>query len=78
MYANRISPNRPVTATALACGLSLAAASSALGQASGPDASVAVFADHFVFENAATMWAEADPTFFDGTVVEGAVKKLFA
>ncbi|HQY27591.1 MAG TPA: hypothetical protein PK787_02295 [Burkholderiaceae bacterium] len=53
MDANRISPNRPVTATALACGLSLAAASSALGQASGPDASVAVFADHFVFENAA-------------------------
>ncbi len=32
----------------------------------------------FVFENAATMWAEADPHFFDGTVVEGAVKKLVA
>jgi hypothetical protein len=32
----------------------------------------------FVFENAATMWAEADPGFFDGTVVEGAVRKLFA
>ena len=32
----------------------------------------------FTFENAATMWAEADPHFFDGTVVEAAVKKLIA
>lgn len=30
----------------------------------------------FVFENAATMWAEADPGFFDGTVVEAAVRRL--
>ncbi|MEZ4334260.1 MAG: amidohydrolase, partial [Myxococcota bacterium] len=30
----------------------------------------------FVFENAATMWAEADPRFFEGTVVEQAVRAL--
>jgi len=30
----------------------------------------------FVFENAATMWTEADPRFFDGTVIEDAAKSL--
>jgi predicted TIM-barrel fold metal-dependent hydrolase len=30
----------------------------------------------FTFANAATMWAEADPTFFEGTVVEEAVSDL--
>ena len=32
----------------------------------------------FTFANAATMWAEADASFFEGTVVEGAVKALIA
>jgi predicted TIM-barrel fold metal-dependent hydrolase len=32
----------------------------------------------FTFTNAATMWAEADPSFFEGTVVETAVKQLSA
>ncbi len=30
----------------------------------------------FTFSNAATMWAEANPRFFDGTVVEPAVRAL--
>ncbi len=32
----------------------------------------------FTFVNAATMWAESDPTFFEGTVVEDAVSKLMS
>jgi predicted TIM-barrel fold metal-dependent hydrolase len=32
----------------------------------------------FTFSNAATMWAEADPRFFEGTVVEQAVADLIA
>ena len=32
----------------------------------------------FTFTNAATMWAEADPSFFEGTVVEAAVKQISA
>ncbi len=32
----------------------------------------------FTFENPARLWAEANPRFFDGTVVEGAVKELMA
>jgi hypothetical protein len=32
----------------------------------------------FTFTNAATMWAEADPDFFQGTVVEDAVAELTA
>jgi len=30
----------------------------------------------FTFTNAATMWAESNEHFFDGTIVEGAVKEL--
>ncbi len=32
----------------------------------------------FVFENPARLWAEANPRFFEGTVVEGAVAELMA
>lgn len=32
----------------------------------------------FTFENAATMWAEANPRFFDGTTVEAEVRALVA
>jgi len=30
----------------------------------------------FTFTNSATMWAEADPKFFEGTVVEKSVDDL--
>jgi predicted TIM-barrel fold metal-dependent hydrolase len=32
----------------------------------------------FTFSNAATMWAEADPKFFEGTIVENAVDELIS
>ncbi|MFN0029477.1 MAG: amidohydrolase family protein [Acidimicrobiales bacterium] len=32
----------------------------------------------FVFENPARLWAEANPRFFEGTAVEGAVRELMA
>jgi hypothetical protein len=32
----------------------------------------------FVFENPARLWAEANPRFFEGTAVAGAVARLMA